>query len=70
MSQDKKISSREADKFMLRFTDGSLRQELKARAAKNRRSMNAEILCLIEAGLAKENAPEGEISEALGSINH
>ena len=65
MGAEKKHPSDQWDKFMLRFTDGNMRQELKARAAMNRRSMNAEILCLIEAGLAKENAPEAATSDAL-----
>lgn len=64
MSQDKKYPSDAADKYILRFPKGSMRQELKARAALNRRSMNAEILRLIESGLAKENAPEVEGSDA------
>lgn len=58
-------SSRTADRYILRFPEGNMRQELKARAALNRRSLNAEILCLIEAGLAKENAPEAATSDAL-----
>ena len=58
MSQDKKFPSDRADKFIIRFPDGNLRQSLKARAALNRRSMNAEILCLIEAGLKVENSRE------------
>lgn len=55
------------DKFMLRFPDAGVRQQLKARAALNRRSLNAEILCLIDAGLKaqKENAPLVAASEAL-----
>ncbi|MHA3905136.1 Arc family DNA-binding protein [Castellaniella sp. WN] len=67
MSDEKKYPSERGDKFIVRFPEGNLRQELKARAALNRRSMNAEILCLIEAGLksAKENAPEAGTSDAL-----
>ena len=43
------------DKFVIRFTDSNMRQELKQRAALNRRSMNAEILCLIEVGMKAGN---------------
>ncbi|MBO9332911.1 Arc family DNA-binding protein [Achromobacter xylosoxidans] len=52
---------------MLRFADPGVRQALKVRAAVNRRSLNAEILCLIDAGLKaqKENAPLVAASEAL-----
>ncbi|VCU70842.1 Arc-like DNA binding domain protein [Pigmentiphaga humi] len=42
--------SRSDDKFMLRFP-GGMRARLKAQAARNRRSMNAELIILIEAGL-------------------
>lgn len=42
-----------ADKFMLRLDDG-MRDELKAIAAKNRRSMNAEINIRLTASLAAE----------------
>ena len=40
------------DKFILRFHGEGQRSEIKARAALNKRSMNAEILLLIEQGLA------------------
>jgi plasmid stability protein len=39
------------DKFVLRMPDG-LREDIKQRAAANNRSMNAEILSLIESGLS------------------
>lgn len=38
------------DKFIIRF-DGAQREAIKARATENRRSMNAEILLLIEVGM-------------------
>lgn len=41
------------DRFILRFHDEGQRAAMKARAAANKRSMNAEILVLIEQGLAK-----------------
>lgn len=41
---------------------------LKHRAIDNRRSLNSEILTLIDLGLAKENAPEGGASDALDSV--
>lgn len=41
----------DADKFVLRFDAPGLRDALKARAAANRRSLNAELLSLIERGL-------------------
>lgn len=43
------------DKFMLRFPDG-MRDRLKAAAADNNRSMNAEIIARLEASFAA--APE------------
>lgn len=45
--------SRLADKFMLRFPD-EWRPVLKARAARNRRSMNSEIMAMIEPLIAAE----------------
>lgn len=42
----------DADKFVLRFDAPGLRDALKARAAANRRSLNAELLSLIEHGMA------------------
>ncbi|NHZ40090.1 Arc family DNA-binding protein [Massilia aquatica] len=48
MTQDpKKIVSRESDKFMLRFPEG-MREHVADAAARNRRSMNAEILARLE----------------------
>lgn len=43
------------DRFILRFHDEGQRAELKVRAALNKRSMNAELLVLIEAGIANMN---------------
>ena len=43
-------SRQTADKFMLRLP-GGMRQELKVRSAMNRRSMNAEIVILLEQAL-------------------
>lgn len=43
------------DKFILRFHSEGQRAEIKARAASNKRSMNAEVLMLIEAGIANMN---------------
>lgn len=39
------------DKFIVRFSSEQQRAEIKARAALNRRTMNAEVLFLIEKGL-------------------
>lgn len=59
--------SQTQDRYILRFPIGGMRQHLKARAALNRRSLNAEILILIEAGLKakKENATTAATVEAL-----
>ena len=40
------------DKFILRFHSEGQRAEIKARAASNKRSMNSEVMVLIEAGIA------------------
>ena len=66
--------SRMSDQFVVRLP-GDLRARIKIRAAQNRRSMNSEIVSMIEAAMAnrlnfepveapKENAPEVAPSEA------
>lgn len=45
--------------FVLRFPDPGVRKDLKVRAAKNERSLNAEILFLIKRGLAAEQQGQG-----------
>lgn len=45
-------ATQSGDKFILRFHGEGQRSEIKARAALNKRSMNAEILLLIEQGLS------------------
>lgn len=39
------------DRFIVRFHDAGQREVFKTRAAKNMRTMNAEILFLLEAGI-------------------
>lgn len=51
------IQVQEADKFMIRLPNG-WRDAIKARAARNRRSMNSEILAALE-GVVGEAAGEG-----------
>ena len=51
-SNDAKVLNDAKDRFILRFHGEGQRSEIKARAAANKRSMNAEILLLIEQGLA------------------
>ena len=50
MSENQKPSSREANKYIVRFPDG-MREEIKRRAAENCRSMNAEIVFLVKRGM-------------------
>lgn len=42
----------EKDKFMLRLPEGA-REQIKILAAKNRRSMNAEIVCALDEWLSR-----------------
>lgn len=57
----KKLSNDAKDRFILRFHDEGQRSKIKARAANNRRSMNAEILLLIDQGLvANQGGHRGE----------
>lgn len=51
------------DKYVLRMPDG-LRERVKAAAASNGRSMNTEIVRLIEAGIQKSASTENEAPEA------
>jgi hypothetical protein len=52
MSDKEKHDRQPQDKFVLRFDGaGDQRTKLKVRAAENRRTMNAEILYLIEKGI-------------------
>lgn len=48
--KSKSYPSRVADQFVVRLP-GDLRARVKAQAQRNRRSMNAEIVLMIEAGL-------------------
>lgn len=50
MSQPQKSESRDKDKYIVRFKDG-MRSAIKQRAAANNRTMNAEIVFLIEKGM-------------------
>lgn len=52
-----RIANDAKDRFVLRFHDEGQRAKLKARAALNRRTLNAEILFLIERG---EEAVDGK----------
>ena len=45
-----------ADKYMLRFHTDGMRKQIKARAALNERTLNAEILFLIKRGLETEQS--------------
>lgn len=49
------IKKTKMDKFIIRF-DGNQRETIKSRAEKNRRSMNAELLALIDAGISVTDA--------------
>lgn len=42
--------SQESDKYLVRFKDG-MRSTIKSQAAQNNRTMNAEILTLLEKGM-------------------
>jgi hypothetical protein len=41
----------EKDRFIVRFNQENMRQELKDRARRNMRTMNAEVLFLIDQGI-------------------
>lgn len=48
--------SQTADRFIVRFHDEGMRKTLKVRAARNERTLNAEILYLLKRGLQSEQA--------------
>lgn len=50
-------TNRSSDQFTLRFPDG-MRARIKTLAERNRRTANAEIIFLIEQGIAAERLPE------------
>lgn len=54
-------SQQDKDRFILRFHSAGQRDALKARSKANMRTMNAEILFLIEAGI---RATDGDTSLA------
>lgn len=55
------LTGRESDKFMLRLPEG-LRTALKAAAAKNGRSMNAEMVARLEDSFSGEQALWDELN--------
>lgn len=50
MSKPQQSESRDKDKYIVRFKEG-MRSTIKQRAAANNRTMNAEIVFLIEKGM-------------------
>ncbi|AVX04245.1 hypothetical protein MXMO3_01719 [Maritalea myrionectae] len=47
-------------KFIVRFPDDQMRERLKERAQRNYRSMNAELVKILERALASSEAVEGD----------
>lgn len=59
--------SRLADRFIIRLPDG-WRERLKENAARNRRSMNAEVLCILQGALGEAAGEDfGEDAPAAGA---
>jgi plasmid stability protein len=54
MRSESQLKNDDKDKYVLRFREDGQRSYLKARAAQNHRSLNAEILCLIDQALKDE----------------
>lgn len=52
MSNTAKTASPDANKYIVRFPDG-MREQIKARAADNCRSMNSEIIYLLKRAMAE-----------------
>lgn len=63
--KEKPYPSDQAPKFVVRFKEG-MRDKIKARARANRRSMNTEILVMLETAMTNKNAPlAGEAFDAV-----
>lgn len=62
-------TGRDSDQFTLRLPDG-MREILKARAAGNRRAMNAEVLALLELGMNATATPTAENCARLAAALH
>lgn len=63
-----RIPSRGSDQFVVRFPDG-MRDSIKERADRNRRSMNSEILEILEAALgASENGDGANSLEGVSPV--
>lgn len=62
-------TARGGDQFMIRFPDG-MRQQLKSMAALNRRSLNAEVIILIERALRGEQAAGTDPEKASPAADH
>lgn len=75
MRSESQMKNDDKDRYILRFRESGQRAVLKERAARNHRSLNAEILCLIDRALEfdtqcqKENAPLAGTGEALSAVN-
>lgn len=52
LSNTAKTASTDANKYIVRFPDG-MREQIKARAADNCRSMNSEIIYLLKRAMAE-----------------
>ena len=63
----KSYPSDKADQYIVRFPDG-LRDRLKDEAAKNNRSMNAEIVARLEESFAEKSVSKDEILSEIKSL--
>lgn len=59
MDEKKAVKRAANDKFVLRFHSEEQRTALKIRAAQNRRTMNAELLFLIDRGVEVTDGKRG-----------
>lgn len=64
----KQIISRGAEQFSVRFPDG-MRDRIKAQAAGNRRSMNSEILDLLERALSSSSESNAGVQGSAENIS-
>lgn len=61
------LAGRDANRFILRLPEG-VRPAVKARAAHNRRSMNSEIVLMIERALSERPAVTGDEPASMAPV--
>lgn len=59
MNASKRASAQRGDRYIIRFTSDGQRDQIKEMADRNHRSLNGQLLHLIEVGLKSEAQKQG-----------